>query len=118
MPSAPTLIDRVNEDDFHHIIPAHRGNVLVIFTGKSCFGCQVLRRCLLKMLGNGERLTAFEVDAHDNMGLVEEFDVFHLPAMFLYVDGEYHAEVHSAPLASHLRSAIRDALTKPAQETP
>jgi thioredoxin-like negative regulator of GroEL len=111
-------IESVDEDDYHDLIPAHRGNVLVIFTGSGCFGCQVLRRSLLKMLAGGERLTVFEVDAHANRGLVEEFDVFHLPAMFLYKDGEFHAELTSPPLPDRLRSAIRDALVSPAREAP
>lgn len=112
------MIQSVNEEDFHHLIPAHRGNLLVIFTGHSCSSCGVLRRTLRKMLETGERLRVIEVDAHANMGLVQEFDVFHLPAMFLYVDGEFHAEIHSAPLADRLRTAIRNALVSPAQEAP
>ncbi len=118
MDSEPSLIASVDEEDFHHLIPAHRGNLLVIFTGSGCFTCQVLRRCLQKMLAAGERLTVFEVDAHANMGLVEEFSVFHLPAMFLYSNGQFHAAIHCAPLAEHLRTAIRDALVMPAGEAP
>ena len=112
------LIQSVDEGEFHHLIPAHRSNSLIIFTGHNCSSCAVLRRALRKMLEDGERLRVFEVDAHANMGLVQEFDVFHLPAMFLYVDGEFHAEIHSAPLATRLRAAIRDALVSPAQEAP
>jgi len=117
LPFEPT-IESVNEDDYHDLIPAHHGNVLVIFTGIGCFGCQVLRRGLLKMLTGGERLTVFEVDAHANMGLVEEFDVFNLPAMFLYRDGVFHAQLNSPPLPDRLRTAIRDALVSPAHEAP
>ena len=118
MTSDQPPIQLVDENEFHHLIPAHHGNVLVIFTGHSCSTCGVLRRALTKMLHGGERLRVFEVDAHANMGLVQEFDVFHLPAMFLYVDGEFHAEIHSPPLAARLRTAIRNALVSPAQEAP
>lgn len=118
MSTKARLIATIDDDDYHHIVPSQRGNVLVIFTGRGCFGCHVLRRCLHKMLAHGERLTVFEVDAHDNYGLVQEFGVFHLPAMFLYVDGEFHAEIHSPPLARRLRAAIHDALLQPAQEAP
>ena len=111
-------IQSVDESEFHHLIPAHRGNLLVIFTGHSCSTCSVLRRALRKMLEGGERLRVYEVDAHANMGLVQEFDVFHLPAMFLYVDGDFHAEINSPPLAARLRVAIHKALVSPAQEAP
>lgn len=113
-----SLLQPVDESEYHHLIPAHRGNLLVIFTGHSCSSCAVLRRALRNMLEGGERLRVFEVDAHANMGLVQEFDVFHLPAMFLYVDGEFHAEIHSAPLAARLRAAIHKALVSPPQEAP
>ena len=63
-------------------------------------------------------LQVFEVDAGEDLALTREFEVFHLPAMFLFRDGEYHCELHSEAQPQRLRAEIDEALAGSAQEAP
>ena len=60
----------------------------------------------------------FEVDAHDSPGVARELEVFHLPALFLYVGGEYHRPVHSVLRVEALRQAVGEALALPPEDPP
>ena len=104
--------------DFHHVLERTPGASLVIFTGPACGACKRLKAVLAAEPELFADLHLFEVDAQRDMALTREFGVFHLPAMFLYRDGEFHCELHSEALPVRLRQAINDALAAPAQEAP
>lgn len=104
--------------NFHHVLADTKGVSLVIFTGPHCGACRQLKQVLAQ---NAERFVAmnlFEVDAQQDMGLVNEFAVFHLPALFLFRDGHYHCELHSEARPQHLLDAIESALRQAPQEAP
>ena len=63
-------------------------------------------------------LPIFEVDAVHNGGLVNALEIFHLPALFLYVDGHYHRELQSEALPARIHHAIQTALSLPAEDEP
>jgi thioredoxin 1 len=108
----------MDELEYHHRIARTPGVTLVYFTAPSCASCHALKRALTRMLEEGDALTVYEVDAGRNMGLVRELDVFHLPALFVYVGGEYHCALHSEPLCHRLRANLAEALRAPSQEAP
>ncbi len=109
---------RLEQFEFHHVLGAAPGNSLVIFTGPACGACTRLKAVLTAERQLFADLHLFEVDAQRDMALTREFGVFHLPAMFLYRDGEFHCELHSEAVAGRLRAAIDAALAAPAQEAP
>lgn len=116
--SGGNLLKRLDQFSFHQTLAGMRGPALVIFTGPACGACRRLKAVLE---GSGELFTdlqLFEVDAGDDQALTHEFEVFHLPAMFLYRDGEYHCELHGEAQPQRLRKAIDAALTAPGQEAP
>jgi len=111
-------LKRLDQFSFHQTLAEIRGAALVIFTGPACSACRRLKAVLQ---GSGQLFTdlqLFEVDAGEDMALTHEFEVFHLPAMFLFRDGEYHCELHSEAQPQRLRAAIDAALTAPGQEAP
>jgi len=72
------------------------GVSLLVFHSKTCANCRVAR----------ERLPEFElpvdrlcwIDAGHNGGLVQRYEVFHLPALYVVRDGAFYGPV-SAQLA-------------------
>jgi len=63
-------------------------------------------------------LRVWEVDAGIDMGLTREFEVYHLPALFLFKDGRYlrPLQVEARPQALHrLVESVKDL---PGEEQP
>lgn len=115
---AMAKIASLNDLNFHRVLAATPGAALVFFTAPHCGACRHLKQALQRYLQTYSELPVFEVDAVHNGGLVNALEVFHLPAMFLYVDGHYHCELHCEPLPIRVHAAIQFALTQPAQEEP
>jgi hypothetical protein len=44
--------------------------------------------------------------------------VFHLPSLFLFNDGEFHAEIHAEPLPDAIIAAVEAALAESPREAP
>lgn len=114
MPPIATL----DQFDFHHVLAETPGPALVFFTAANCSACHALRRALEAYLNDPGGLAVFEVDAQRDAGLTREFEVFHLPSMFLFVDGQYHCELQSEARAPALRLAIEQALAREPEEAP
>ena len=63
-------------------------------------------------------VSIYKVDAGLDQALTEEFDVFHLPSLFLYHNGKYHSALQSEANIEALEATIEQALKSPAEETP
>lgn len=105
------------EPEVHRALPASRGRLLLMFGRRGCGSCRLaLARVPLLVAGAVDRLV--HLDAEDCGGLLREFDVFHLPALFLFRDGHFHAPL-SAPLAApEFARAVEAAYAAPALEAP
>lgn len=116
----PTMQKIASLDDlnYHHTLMAGVGTVLVYFTAPDCGACRALKAALQVLLQADEGIEVYEVDAVHNSALVNEFEVFHLPALFLYQDGVFHAELLCPPLPESIRQTIESVLDKPAEEEP
>ena len=113
-----TQIQCLDQFNFHHVLEETRGLALVFFTGPYCGACHALRRGLAAYLEASEDVQVFEVDAECDPGLAREFEVFHLPSLFLYVEGRYHCELRSEPRVTEIGQAVAAALQQPAREAP
>ncbi len=71
-----------------------RGLTLLVFHSRTCANCRIAREQLPAMNLPVERIAW--VDAGDNGGLVERYEVFHLPAMFVVRDGVYYGAVQAS----------------------
>jgi hypothetical protein len=103
--------------DLHRLIDAIPGRVLLMFGSRACGTCRAARD-RVPSLAQGHVDALIYVDAEAQMALVREYEVFHLPALFLFQGGRYHAALH-APLApAEFGRAIDMALAGAAQEAP
>lgn len=111
-------IQSLSQFDYYHCLENTTGNVLVYFSSPACGSCKQLQRALQHYLQQYNDLQVYEVDAVHEAGLVQTFEVFHLPAMFLYHNGQFHCALHSEPHPQKLHEAITRALQQPAEEEP
>ena len=116
------MIKELDEFNFHSFVFDSKGVVLVFFTGPHCASCHHLRGLLekevqtfIKFFGDFQ---AVEIKADKATALVNEFNVFHLPSLFLYKDGKFHCELQSEAHPKKIIDAINAALLKPAEEEP
>ena len=113
----PTLTP-LDEFGFHHTLAGTRGSALVIFTSAGCSSCRAWKQLLAAYRVQHPELTLFEVDAGHAQALAREFNVFHLPALFLYRDGHFHSALQCEAQPDKLHAAIAAALATAAQEAP
>ncbi|KTC39711.1 thioredoxin [Pseudomonas sp. ABAC61] len=92
------------------------GVSLVIFTSPGCSGCRWARAQLPGLDLPIERLCW--VDAGDNGGAVERYQVFHLPALFVVRDGQFYGELQSRLKALELTRSLGQALERIPEELP
>jgi len=111
-------LQSLDQFEFHHTLAATPGIALVCFSAPHCESCRAMRRALLQ-LGEARRdIRLFEVDSQRDAALAREFDLFHLPALFVYRHGEYHAPLQCSPRAAELQQTLEAVLSRPAQEAP
>lgn len=111
------VLTPLTEFDFHQRLAGARGISVVLFTGPDCGACRRLESLLPGAL-EGQADHLFSVDVQQCMALARAYDIFHLPALHVFVDGVYHAPLHGEPTPGKLREALAAALAGPAQEEP
>jgi len=92
------------------------GASLLVFTGAGCSTCRWAREALPQFGLPVDRLCW--IDAGHSGGLVERYEVFHLPSLFLVRDGHFLGPVHAPLRPEPLIQALREALSRPAEELP
>jgi thioredoxin-like negative regulator of GroEL len=118
-PDAAALpaFSRLAEGDFHPRLAATSGIAVVLFSAPHCGSCRAWKRLLPDALP-GLPHALFEVDVSEATGVARYFDIFHLPTVYLYRDGRFHAELQCEAKPAVLRQAVRDLLAAPAQDEP
>jgi len=120
---APQELDEFN---FHQTVSDSSGVFLVFFTGPHCASCHHLRDLFTNEIEtikthfseNNLQFNVFEIKADKANALVNEFNVLHLPSLFLYQNGQYHCELQTQAHPQRIIEAIELALSKPAEEEP
>ena len=112
------MLPQLDQFDFHQHLEASTGIVLVLFTSPLCGGCHHLRRVLLQVREQQPGWQFFEVDAQREPGLTSEFEVFHLPTIFLFQDGSFHCELAAEASIRSIIEKTRQALHEPPAEAP
>lgn len=92
------------------------GSSLVIFTSVGCASCRYARQQLPRLNLPVQRLCW--IDAEENGGAVERYEVFHLPALFLVHDGQFHGALRVSLTESQLHQALNRALSTAPEELP
>jgi thioredoxin-like negative regulator of GroEL len=112
------MLPTLDQFDFHHRVTQLAGPTLVMFSSPDCGACRHLRRELLDVRARRPAWWLFEIDAQRDAALTREFEVFHLPALFLFSDGEFHRPLHAEARAQAIIDATESALAAPAEEAP
>ncbi len=116
------MIKVLDEFNFHPEISQSAGISLVFFSGPHCASCHHLRDLINNefqlFVEHFSDFHVYEVKADQAGALVNEFNVFHLPSMFLYRDGKYHCELQAEANPQKIIEAIEQALSQPAEEEP
>ncbi len=60
----------------------------------------------------------YEVDVSEATGIARYFGIFHLPTVYLYRDGQFHAELQCEARQDSIRQAALRLLKAPAQDEP
>jgi thioredoxin-like negative regulator of GroEL len=110
------LLHTLDESTYHRRLAQTPALALVLFTSPDCGTCRVVERHL--PASAPPEATLFKVNVQVASGLARAFEVFHLPTLFLYVNGHYHARLNCQITARALRAAIEHALQHPAEEEP
>lgn len=92
------------------------GTSLLIFTSTGCASCRWARRKLPVMNLSIDRLCW--VDAGTNGGLVQRYEVFHLPSLFLVRDGHFLGSLQCPLDRSGLSAGLQQAIDRSPEELP
>ena len=111
-------IQVLNEHEFYNRLAETPGPCIVFFTKPGCSACRAWKRLLNDLLQHRHDITVYQVDAEQNMALSHEYELFHLPALYLFVNGEFHCELQVEARLSHLLTGIDAALAAPAEDAP
>lgn len=111
-------MQRLDQFTFYPTLADTPGPALVFFSAASCGSCRHWKQVLNDYAAAAGALPVFEVDAGQDQALAREFELFHLPALFLFVAGEYHRPLECAAGLAPLRAAIAANLALPAEEAP
>ena len=114
----PSIVVELELTDFDadQRLLAMSGVSLVIFTSVGCAGCRFAREQLPTLGLAVDRLCW--IDAGNNGGVVERYQVFHLPALFVVRDGEFFGALKSRLTDTELNRTVRQALSRTAEELP
>ncbi|OEC34857.1 thioredoxin [Pseudomonas sp. 21C1] len=106
----------LSDFDADHQLLALGGTTLLVFVSQGCAHCRFARQRLPSMLLPVSHLAW--IDAGESPGLVQRYEVFHLPALFVVRDGYFHGALHARLSAPELSKAVGEALARPAEELP
>jgi len=122
MVSMMKKIKELDEFNFHQMVEESKGVFLVFFTGPHCGSCHHLRDLFvaeeIQFTSHFSEFSVFEIKADKASALVNEFNVFHLPTIFLYNDGQFHCELQTQAHPKKIIEAIELALKIPPNEEP
>jgi thioredoxin-like negative regulator of GroEL len=108
---------RVAEGEFHARLAATDGVAVVLFSTVHCGACRTWKSLLPDAL-SGLADMFYEIDVSEATGVARYFDIFHLPTVYLYRDGQFHAELQCETRREAIRETVRRLLAAPAQDEP
>jgi thioredoxin 1 len=114
---AAATFERLAEGEFHARLAATSGLAVVLFSAPRCGACRAWKQLLPSALSD-QACVLYEVDVSEATGVARYFGIFHLPAVYLYRDGQFHAELRCEARLESIRLAAQQLLSAPAQDEP
>lgn len=112
------LFTQLDQFDFHQTLGDTSGICIVFFTAANCGSCLNWQGLLGSYRARHPEIQVFKVDCEQDQGLAREFNVFHLPALFLYLEGQFHCELQCEAGLEVFASTLSQAISDPAQDSP
>lgn len=116
-PPEISTFTKLDEGCFHSCLAASSNVAVVLFSAPTCGACRAWKDALPRALRPLAR-HFFEVNASEATGIVRYFDIFHLPTIYLYRDGLFHADLKCPLNPDAILTATTQALALPAQDEP
>lgn len=107
----------LTEGNYHAYIAGTRGLAAVMFSHEQCGSCRVWKRLLPDALMTFVQ-HFFEVDVALDTGAARYFGIFHLPTIYLYRDGQFHAELQCEARIEAIQRTAHALFDQAAQEEP
>ena len=107
----------LGEGNYHARLARTSGDAVVLFTHVSCNTCRTWKRLLPQALSTIVQ-HFYEVDVALDTGIARHFEIFHLPTIYLYRDGQFHAELQTEARIDAIQLAVRQLFSSAAQEEP
>lgn len=111
-------LQTLNDANFYSVIQATSGICVVFFTSEGCNSCRYWKELLSQLVTKRPSLRVYEIDAQQSMGLTQEYEVFHLPALFVFVNGQYHAPLQCEARLDTIDQTLDKLVASPSQEAP
>jgi len=90
---------------------------VVVFSAPHCGACRAWKQQLLRALP--DLVNAFhEVDVSEATGVAHYFGIFHLPTVYLYCNGVFHAELQCEMRPQSILQTAQGLFEAPAQDEP
>ena len=113
----PRPIESLSEGDYHARLAHTPGLAVVLFTNAPCGACRAWKRLLPQAL-SAIPTHFYEVDVAIATGIARYFGIFHLPTIYLYRYGHFHAELQAEARTDAILMAVHSLLAAPAQAEP
>lgn len=111
-------LQSLNDTDFYSVIQDTQGASIVFFSNEACNSCRYWKALLDQLAITRPTLQIFEIDVQQSMGLTREYEVFHLPALFVFVNGQFHAPLQCEARLDTVDHTLDQILAAPAQDAP
>jgi thioredoxin 1 len=115
--SPSARFERLAEGAFHTRLDTTSGLAVVLFSAPHCGACRAWKKLLPSALADQARVF-YEVDVSEATGVARYFDIFHLPTVYLYRDGQFHAELQCEARSEIIKLTAHQLLNAPAQDEP
>lgn len=107
----------LTEFDFHRRLGATPGTSIVLFGAPGCSACKSLEERLPGLLGDMP-VRVYKVNVQTATALARAYEIFHLPSLLVFMDGNYHGQLQAEPRPQPFRQALQLLLASPPQEEP
>lgn len=114
---APAGFSRLAEGSYHARLAGSFGVGVVLFTAPHCGACRAWKQVLPQALADLAN-EFHEVDVSEATGVARYFGIFHLPTIYLYRDGGFHAELQCEARPEIIRQVAQQLLGAPPQDEP
>ena len=112
------FIRNLDDENFYAHLENSKGLSVVFFSSQGCASCRRWKELLCEFLTFYNDVQICAVDAQASMALTRAYDVFHLPGLFLFIDGQYHRALQPHASVASLREAIDQAMILHAEDEP